>query len=442
MSRPSLSLGVPGEGESAAALASSAVSSVASSSSSARPRAAQPTRVLSKSARGSGFQLSVEWSDGRVSDEPFVRFRKDHTVLVREYERRVADEAAVAAEAAEAAAAAMALAGGPAGLDGPAAGLAQAGDGSALQPAQPALSSGALPPPGPASAWGNRLPDPKNLMEYTGGSDPRALDEWLNALALCEISFNLSPHDAWRFAVSRLRGDASIWFLSLSPAERQALAAPDELAKALRAQFQPVGPMKAARRALQTLRQGSRHVGLYIADFRRLLALIQPKPGEEEAMLCAFEAGLRPDLADKILDCTTLQQAIEQVTRHEAVSSAHGQATSAAQRSGGAARVAQLELGDDDGNAPVTTRQMQEMINAVSMQQATRPAQAFGGGGRRGGGQRGGAGRGRRSEPPGVPGVSPDVVRQRWGARQCVRCGEDGHIGVSCPNTIRPQRKN
>jgi hypothetical protein len=37
---------------------------------------------------------------------------------------------------------------------------------------------------------------------------------------------------------------------------------------------------------------------------------------------------------------------------------------------------------------------------------------------------------------PSVPGVSEETVRERFHAKQCLRCGREGHTSHACPNAI------
>lgn len=62
------------------------------------------------------------------------------------------------------------------------------------------------------------------------------------------------------------------------------------MASALRSRFQPVTAARVARQQLDGLRQGSRGINDYIADFQRLHALL-PNMAEEDA-LYAFERGV------------------------------------------------------------------------------------------------------------------------------------------------------
>jgi hypothetical protein len=53
------------------------------------------------------------------------------------------------------------------------------------------------------------------------------------------------------------------------------------------------------------------------------------------------------------------------------------------------------------------------------------------------GGRAGGKGDRSSSRPPMVvPGVPEEVVRKRLQAKQCVRCGAEGHFSPACPNAI------
>ena len=102
----------------------------------------------------------------------------------------------------------------------------------------------------------------------------------------------------------------------------------------------------------------------------------------------------------------------------------------------------QMDMGDG-GAAGMEDRIAQSVLNALHAQDAATQRQGpRGNASGRGGGQgfaRGGRGgrpfSGPRG-PPVVPGVPPEIVRQRLDAQQCVRCGAEGHRSPACPNAI------
>jgi len=106
---------------------------------------------------------------------------------------------------------------------------------------------------------------------------------------------------------------------------------------------------------------------------------------------------------------------------------------------------------DDGSGASLEQRIQQAVLNAMQAQGGngmgakTQTQRGYSqereqrGGGRGGrGGQSGGRGgrSGMRSGPPVVPGVPESVVRERYHAQQCLRCGQGGHHRHACPNAI------
>lgn len=317
-----------------------------------------------------------------------------------------------------------------------------------LAAASPA-GSPALPPV-QESRFARALPRAQDLREYDGAAGVK-LDEWLQELALAVGLHALNPLETTTFAASRLRGAALQWWLALGVDERAAMTQAGALAAALRARFQPVTASRLAREHLDKLQQGSRHINDYIAEFQRLHTAL-PSMTEEEA-LHVFERGLRRDLAEKlrIQGVTTLSDAIGLAARVGGIVAAASSSSSS--HAMHPSRANQMEMDSSIG----ATAQMQELIersvlNALHMQQSGASASSSGVGAKtqtqRGyasnrGGARGGArgGRGGRfggqpRPPMEVPGVPASVVSQRLEARQCVRCGDPGHLSYACPNAI------
>jgi hypothetical protein len=212
------------------------------------------------------------------------------------------------------------------------------------------------------------------------------------------------------------------------------------LAAALRARFQPITAAHTARVQLDKLQQGSRSINDYIADFQRLRTRL-PTMAEDDA-LHAFKRGLRSDIASELRKqrVATLEDAIS------LASHVGSEAAPAAGRSS----LHQMDISDGDGSQP-PKEIWQALLNAMQAQGSNdvgakmqmqrgysqeREQRGNGRGGR--GGQSGGRGGrfGMRSGPPVVPGVPESVVRERWHAQQCLRCGQGGHNSHACPNAI------
>jgi hypothetical protein len=197
---------------------------------------------------------------------------------------------------------------------------------------------------------------------------------------------------------------------------------------------------------MRALRQNSRHVNDYIADFQRLRALL-PDMGEADALF-AFESGLSPAIALELRKqgVSSLQDAIAMAARVGGLLHAPTVPHSRT------AAVNQMEVDDGDG-ASLGERitQLQATLNAMQAQRAQQGGAGAGLGAKtqtqrgyvsdRGG--RGGA-RGGRSgrfggqdgaaRVPKVPGVPAAVVEQRRAAGQCYRCGSSEHTRFECPN--------
>ncbi|MDD2978256.1 hypothetical protein [Aquabacterium sp.] len=292
---------------------------------------------------------------------------------------------------------------------------------------------------------------PSDLPEYDGAAGNK-LDEWLQALAKTARLYGLNDVETIQIATFRLNGAALQWWEALGAAEQAATANLAGLAAALRARFQPVTTSRLMREQLSRLQQGGRHVNDYIAEFQRLRAAL-PDMSEADTLF-AFERGLRRDLAEKlqVQGVSTLVDAIALAARVGGLAAASSAASHAA-HSSRAASAHQMEIDDGDGAPSLEERVTRSVLNALRTQQGepTGPFMGLGAktqthrgyaGGRGAGSQSGSrGGRGGRfgGTPrflPAVPGVPEHIVRQRWDARQCVRCGTEGHTSHGCPNAI------
>jgi len=234
----------------------------------------------------------------------------------------------------------------------------------------------------------------------------------------------------------------------MSSSAQDAISSTDALAAALRARFQPVTAARTAREQLDKLTQGSRGVNEYIAEFQRLRTQL-PGMAEDDA-LHAFERGLRRELAVELRKqgITKRQEAIARAAR------VGGLMQSSATQPGRSS-LNQLDTEDSNGAAAASLddRIAKAVLNAMAARDSgglgaktqthrgyaqerernALPAGTAGRGGARGGGR---GGRFAPRGPPVVPGVPEHVVRRRWDAQQCLRCGEGGHNSHACPNAI------
>lgn len=304
------------------------------------------------------------------------------------------------------------------------------------------------------SRFAHKEPRANDLREYDGASGAK-LEEWLQELAKVARLFRLNDTEAVDFGVSRLTGAALQWSLALDASQQATLVNTAALASALRTRFQPLAITVLARDQLDRLQQGARSINDYIAEFQRLRAQL-PDMGEADA-LHAFGRGLRMDLREKLREhnVTTVQAAIDLAARVGGLRQAAAASTSRA------ATAAQMEV-DESTNAMGTSldarmeRLERTMLNALQsgsvlgdnsgvssfsgLGAKTQTQRGYADGrsnfrGRGGAPSRGGRFGGQR-EPPRVPGVPEDIVRQRIAAQQCVRCGVEGHRSPACPNAI------
>jgi hypothetical protein len=315
--------------------------------------------------------------------------------------------------------------------------------------ASPAATSASLPQPQQQSRFARKEPRAQDLREYDGAPGAK-LDEWLQELGRAVRLFRLNDSEAVDFGMSRLTGAALQWSLALDATQQTALVDASALTSALRLRFQPITSDRIAREQLRSLRQGSRPVNDYIADFQRLHARL-PDMSAQDALF-VFESGVSSAIAMKLREhgCANLADAIALAARIGGIAAAaaststnpHGRSAAA----GSAAN--QMEI-DEGSSASLDERIHRAVLNAMHSQQASGSGASSSGlgaktqtqrgyAGERGGGRGGRGGRfgGQPRGPPVVPGVPPEIVRQRLDAQQCVRCGGDGHRSPACPNAI------
>lgn len=313
----------------------------------------------------------------------------------------------------------------------------------------PAGSPNHSPAGSPRSVREPRLGD---LASYDGASGVK-LDEWLSNLRRLAYYYDLDGERTVKYAVVHFTGAADLWWYALDRAIRASIVDESSLAAALRSRFQPVTAERTARAELYRLEQGQRGIDAFIADFQRLSALV---PSASEAdKLFQFERGIRRDLAERlrVQGVNTLDEAIAMAARVGNL--IDGSASSNGGRSfgSGSTHPARLHQMDDVPQADERLNRIEATLNAIAHQHSfgsEGPAGGFKGLGAKTQTQRGyqqqgaaGAGRGGRSQSrprfptPAIPGVSPDVVQQRWDAKLCLRCGEAGHNSHACPNAIR-----
>jgi hypothetical protein len=331
----------------------------------------------------------------------------------------------------------------------------------ASPPQPPAASPQPSPHASPQrSRFAQKQPSAQDLGEYDGAAGSK-LDDWLASLRRTVRLYELNDREAVAYATSRLSGAAQQWWDSLDDATASATSTAAALNKALRARFQPVTAVEAARDQMDALKQGNRHINSYIADFQRLRAIITDM-GEAEA-LHAFRRGLSPSLQVELrrANINKLSDAIDLAARVGSIASAAAAASTPTPRSGATGALNQLAAEDEAEQGMVAVPR--SMLNAFHLQAqnngmgaktqtqrsyAAEQQQQYGfRGGRNGSSARGGRGgfgnSGRFNRPPPtVPGVAPEEVQRRWDAKLCVRCGDANHISPACPNAISAHPKN
>jgi hypothetical protein len=160
-----------------------------------------------------------------------------------------------------------------------------------------------------------------------------------------------------------------------------------------------------------------------------------------------FVRGLRQDLAAKLEDVEWESMPLATLIAKAARIGARSAAAARATQGRPAAAINQMDVDDGDG-ASLDDRIQRAVLNAMSahgssgMGAKTQTLRGYaqerqqGNGASRGGGA---GGRGGRFAPRAlmvVPGVPEATVRQRLDAKQCVRCGKEGHLSPACPNAI------
>lgn len=344
-------------------------------------------------------------------------------------------------------------------------GLAQPGQAAPVPASSPlpspVASPVASPQPSPVGSPRVQLREPRlNELPSYDGAQGQKLDEWLDTLGRLADYYDLDASRAVKYAAVHFAGAAHLWWKALSDEAHAAIVDAASLAAALRSRFQPVTAATTARAELHRLEQGTRGVDAYISDFQRLMALVPTM--DEASKMFQFERGLRRDLAEKlrIQGVTTLEAAIALVARvgnlmdtscSSSVNRAYGASTTHP------ARVHQMEDGGAQSDADARIARMETLLYAMAdgngfsaKKQTYLDYEVQGGaagsmrggrgghGGRGGRGGRGGSSSDRAPRPPmDVPGVAPEVVRQRLDGKLCVRCGADGHMSYACTNSIK-----
>ncbi len=275
-------------------------------------------------------------------------------------------------------------------------------------------------------------PDVLPLLE--GTESAAKIESWLEQWgSLCDLNGMTGPveADSVELAAVRLSGAAREWWRALPAAGKEAASLDRAgFAAALRERFVPMPTSEQALRELMALRQGSRAVSAYIADFTRLRTLAGDRVPDSLALF-VFQEGLCTDLRDKldVAGPETLQEAMQKAGRF----GARAGRTQGAAQAPASLKHMQAEEPEDLQAQRIEQleRVMQEQINALHMQQQPQRQQRYPRDGRGGGSGRGGGGRGGMQQLPEA------LVEQRRKDGVCLKCGDKSHFARGCRNEPR-----
>jgi hypothetical protein len=171
-------------------------------------------RIVGKRALGSGFQYQLKWSGSEeMTWEAASRVKRELPALVEAFERQPQEEQQPANAADELLAMREQMAALMNTVHNQSQQLQQLRASPGHSPEQSPHRSPQLPS-STQSRFARKEPRAQDLREYDGAAGTK-LDEWLQELSLATHLFQLNAVEASSFAVSRLRGAALQWWLSL-----------------------------------------------------------------------------------------------------------------------------------------------------------------------------------------------------------------------------------
>lgn len=303
------------------------------------------------------------------------------------------------------------------------------------------------------SVYEGDKPRPTDLQEYTsvpGGPD---LDRWIQQKTKLMRLYHMAPDDILSYTVSRLDGPAYEWWEQLGAEKQAELRGEGKIEAALKARFQSITSEETAHAQLAALRQGSKHVTEYIADFQRLLARLGERT-DTKMIMHQFTRGLSSNIASQLraLGVSTLQVAMDTAARVGnalvPVPTFHTSTPAPLYAKHIWSEQAEEQTYED---AVAHAAYLQSELNALHMQSpsfhpSSHPSfshqhrgrgfrgSSNGRGSGRGGRSRGGSGGyGGRRPLPMMPGVDAQTVQQRMAEGACWRCGQPGHYANVCP---------
>jgi hypothetical protein len=280
-----------------------------------------------------------------------------------------------------------------------------------------------------ASAPLPREPTPSKPFDSVyKGEGGATLDDWV-AQARQMLSFysglRATAQAAW--LATGLRGAAFAWYQNRFKAQPPASGA--ALFDALRQRFQPINSEETTRLELAQLKQGPKQtVDEYATRFLHLTSLL---PEESVASrVFQFRFGLHRTIDEKIRSAasqpTTLQEAISLAARLEgrSAASAPGDSGCAAMEIDAttaallavSTRLAAMEQSFAASNSRGQPHQQQQQPRPYDSRRER------------------GANKGSRFAP--VPGLTPEIARQRLESNQCLWCGSGDHIKRDCPDRV------
>ncbi|KAL6504926.1 hypothetical protein OROHE_023684 [Orobanche hederae] len=160
------------------------------------------------------------------------------------------------------------------------------------------------------------------IPEFTGSLDPAEFLDWLH-ITDDILEFKQVPEE-WRVGLvaTRFRGRATAWWQQIRATRarqgRSKISSWPKLQKHLRREFLPFNYRSTLFQSLHNLRQGTRTVADYSADFQQLLARVDVNDSQDQ-LAAHYIAGLKPTLQDtlNLFGPTTLAEAQQRAAQLE-----------------------------------------------------------------------------------------------------------------------------
>ena len=285
---------------------------------------------------------------------------------------------------------------------------------------------------------------------FQGKGNGLEAHRWLTTLEQWFAAAHIEAcDDATRLEVAQaaLRDAAQAWWSTkLANGTAATLGTWDLFSVGVRAHFLPLDVVRWAMRERETLIAAGAAKGRNVLDYTAKFNELDQLLPDEAALsrVIAYERGLPGAYAVKCTErrFATLAEATEAMTtlwhakesaRHttaslsnaETVEPPHGAASSSSAAPSVSASAAADPVGDLRAQVAQLTAMMTERFQSS---------------GRGRSGRAGGRSRQREGEPRArsrTPGLSDELVRARIRARQCIKCGQEGHYKVDCANEAK-----